>query len=131
MTTRRIPLATYRMQFHHRFTFKQALDLVDYLDHLGISDLYSSPIMKSKPGSMHGYDVIDSSHINPEIGTEKELEMLVDALKKRNMGFLLDIVPNHMWIANANSWWNDVLENGPGSIYADYFNITWNPPMRN
>lgn len=128
MAALRIPLSTYRLQFHHQFTFKMALDLTSYFDRLGISDLYASPITKSKKGSMHGYDIIDSTQLNPEIGSEEDLEKLVGSLREKSMGLLLDIVPNHMWIAYANDWWNDILEKGPNSIYADFFNITWDSP---
>lgn len=129
MTNLRVPVATYRLQFNHQFTFAQAIELVDYLNELGITDLYVSPIMKSQPGSMHGYDVLDTNQINPEIGTEEQLGQLVDQLKKYHMGFLIDIIPNHMCIASsANKWWNDVLENGPSSLFANHFNIVWDPP---
>ncbi|WP_068470827.1 malto-oligosyltrehalose synthase [Candidatus Protochlamydia phocaeensis] len=123
-----IPTATYRLQFNQRFTFKQALEFVPYFNELGISTLYASPITKSRAGSLHGYDVLDSNQINPEIGTEEDLQQLVDALHQRGMGLVIDIVPNHMCIADENKWWNDVLENGPSSLYANHFNIVWDPP---
>lgn len=123
-----IPRATYRLQFNRYFTFKQALELVQYFRELGISDLYASPIFKSKPGSLHGYDILDSNQINPEIGSEEELQQLAEKLRRNGMGLIIDIVPNHMCIANGNKWWNDVLENGPSSAYAQHFNIVWNPP---
>ena len=125
----KIPIATYRLQFNKHFTFKQALDLVDYLHHLGISHCYASPIFYAKPGSLHGYDIIDHSKINPEIGTEEEFEALVKALNNLGMGIILDIVPNHMFIIDPhNQWWHDVLENGTASPYACYFDIDWHPP---
>lgn len=129
MAALRIPTATYRLQFNHRFTFKQALEFISYFHELGISDLYASPIMKAAPGSVHGYDVVDCCQLNPEIGTEEELEQIVKALQQQGMGLLLDTVPNHMCVAgDLNKWWQDVLENGPNSIYAHHFNIVWNPP---
>lgn len=125
----RLPSATYRLQFNHRFTFKQALEFVSYFHELGISDIYASPIMKASSGSLHGYDVLDTNQLNPEVGTEEELGQLVNALKESGMGLILDIVPNHMCIADSgNRWWQDVLENGPSSLYANYFNIIWDPP---
>ncbi len=123
-----IPRATYRLQFNRYFTFKQALELVQYFRELGISDLYASPIFKSNPGSLHGYDVLDSNQIDPEIGTEEELQQLAGELRRNGMGLVIDIVPNHMCIADGNKWWSDVLENGPSSLYAQHFNIVWNPP---
>jgi (1->4)-alpha-D-glucan 1-alpha-D-glucosylmutase len=129
MAALRLPSATYRLQFNQRFTFKQALDIIPYLHALGISDLYASPIMKATMGSTHGYDVLDCCQVNPEIGNEEELSQLSQRLQEMGMGFLLDTVPNHMSIADpCNKWWQDVLENGPGSLYAGYFNVIWNPP---
>lgn len=128
MSILRIPLSTYRLQFNYRFTLKEAINLVDYLHQLGISDCYASPIMKAQPGSVHGYDIVDHSQINPEVGTEGELEKFVHSLQQKGMGLVLDIVPNHMCIIALNKWWDDVLENGPSSLYANYFNIVWNPP---
>ncbi len=125
---RRIPRATYRMQFHKGFTFKDAEALVPYLDALGISDLYTSPILKAVPGSMHGYDICDPTQLNPELGTPEDFARLSEALQARGMGLLMDIVPNHMGIgSDCNAWWMDVLEKGPNSPYAGYFDIDWNP----
>ncbi len=125
----RIPSATYRLQFNQRFSFKQALEFIPYFHELGITDLYASPLAKSTPGSTHGYDVLDCCQLNPEIGTEEELGQMVKALQELDMGLLLDIVPNHMCISeSSNKWWQDVLENGPSSLYSGYFNIIWNPP---
>lgn len=125
----RIPSATYRLQFKPCFTFKKALELVSYFRDLGVSDLYASPIMKSIRGSIHGYDVLDPCQLNPEIGSEEEFEQLAKALQDSQMGLLLDIVPNHLSIASSeNQWWQDVLENGPSSVYAHYFNVIWDPP---
>ncbi|MDE3153555.1 MAG: malto-oligosyltrehalose synthase [Acidobacteriota bacterium] len=127
----RIPRATYRLQFNAAFTFTDAERLVPYLDELGISDCYASSYLVAVPGSTHGYDVADPTRLNPEIGSETEYEAWVRALAARGMGHLLDIVPNHMGIArSANPWWQDVLENGPSSRYAPYFDIDWHPVKR-
>jgi (1->4)-alpha-D-glucan 1-alpha-D-glucosylmutase len=122
------PRATYRLQFHKGFKLRQAIELVQYLHKLGISHVYASPLLKARPGSMHGYDVCDFSRINPEIGTEKDLEEFVAALRRHDMGLVLDFVPNHMGIGPDNPWWWDVLKNGPNSRFADYFDIAWSPP---
>jgi (1->4)-alpha-D-glucan 1-alpha-D-glucosylmutase len=125
----RIPVSTYRLQFNRDFTFEQARSLVEYLRELGVSDYYSSPVLKARPGSPHGYDVIDHTQVNPEVGTEEQLIELCRHLRECGMGMLVDVVPNHMCIASSeNRWWQDVLENGPGSPYARYFDIDWNPP---
>lgn len=124
-----IPSSTYRLQFNAKFTFNQATEIIPFLSALGISHIYSSPIFKAKEKSMHGYDVVDHSLINPEIGTEEEFNEFILALKKHKMGIICDIVPNHMFIMDpSNKWWGDVLENGPSSVYADYFDIDWHPP---
>ncbi|MBN1962682.1 MAG: malto-oligosyltrehalose synthase [Deltaproteobacteria bacterium] len=125
----RIPCSTYRLQLHHEFDFVAVENLLDYLDALGITDVYLSPILAALKGSRHGYDVIDPETINPELGGEAKLQALADSLKKRNMGLLLDIVPNHMCVAGGqNAMWLDVLENGQSSPYASVFDIDWNPP---
>src|SRR2546421_8174917 len=114
----RIPTATYRLQFNRHFTLRQATALVDYLHDLGVSDCYASPLLVAYPGSLHGYDVVDPTKLNPELGTEEELGAFARRLKEYDMGLVMDVVPNHMCItAGANRWWNDVLENGPGSPY--------------
>jgi (1->4)-alpha-D-glucan 1-alpha-D-glucosylmutase len=124
-----VPGATYRVQFTKDFTFRDAVRLVDYWDALGITDVYASPFLKARPGSVHGYDVVDQTSINPEIGTEQDLASLHEALATRRMGLLVDIVPNHMCVGtNENVWWNDVLENGRRSRHADTFDIDWHPP---
>lgn len=124
----RIPSATYRLQFNYRFTLKQCIEFIPYFHELGISDLYSSPLVKSTPQSLHGYDIVDCNQLNPEIGSEEELEIMAKNLQALEMGLLLDIVPNHMSIAGSgNKWWQDVLENGPSSLYAKHFHIIWNP----
>jgi (1->4)-alpha-D-glucan 1-alpha-D-glucosylmutase len=124
----RLPRATYRVQFNQHFTFRQALDLLPYLHELGISDLYASPFFKARAGSLHGYDIVDHNALNPSIGSPEELASLASQLKALEMGQLLDVVPNHMGIGvRDNAWWMDVLENGPSSIYAPFFDIDWQP----
>lgn len=127
----RVPVATYRLQFSRAFTFRDAVEVVPYLDALGISDLYASSYLVARPGSPHGYDIADHNRLNPEIGTEEDYERLIAALQARGMGQILDVIPNHMGIAaSCNPWWNDVLENGPGSPYAGFFDIDWDPVKR-
>jgi (1->4)-alpha-D-glucan 1-alpha-D-glucosylmutase len=122
--------ATYRLQFNKDFTFQDATKLLDYLSALGITHLYASPILRSRPGSTHGYDVIDPTRLNPELGTEADFFSLQTELRNRGMGLVLDIVPNHMSASNENTWWMDVLEYGTESAYASYFDIDWHPPSR-
>ncbi|HEU6447854.1 MAG TPA: malto-oligosyltrehalose synthase [Verrucomicrobiae bacterium] len=123
-----IPRATYRLQFNEHFRFTDALALVPYLHALGISHVYASPLFKARAHSVHGYDVCDYGQINPEIGTEEDLEKLVIALRECDMGLVLDIVPNHMGVGTAeNAWWWDVLKNGRASRYANHFDINWEP----
>lgn len=126
----RIPRATYRLQLHAGFTFADAEALVPYLGDLGISHLYLSPFFKARPGSTHGYDIVDHNLFNPEIGDEAALDRLVAALARRGMGILLDFVPNHVGIGNDNAWWRDVLEWGRESPFAEYFDINWRPARR-
>lgn len=124
----RIPVSTYRLQFNCRFRFSDARAIVPYLNSLGISDMYASPYFKAQQGSIHGYDIVDPNALNPEVGTEADYDELTGALRKNGMGQVLDIVPNHMCIASKdNTWWMDVLENGPVSHYADFFDINWSP----
>jgi (1->4)-alpha-D-glucan 1-alpha-D-glucosylmutase len=124
----RIPLSTYRLQFNRDFTFAQATEIVPYLAALGISHCYASPYLRARPGSTHGYDIIDHHHLNAEIGTPEEYDRFVSALHEHGMGQILDIVPNHMGVMGAdNAWWLDVLENGEASAYADFFDIDWEP----
>jgi (1->4)-alpha-D-glucan 1-alpha-D-glucosylmutase len=121
-----VPRATYRFQFNEHFRLTDALACVPYLHELGVSHLYSSPLFKAAPHSVHGYDVCDFSQINPEIGTEADLEKLANALRERKMGLILDIVPNHMGIVSLeNLWWQDVLKNGRTSQFANHFDINW------
>ncbi|KAF1049875.1 malto-oligosyltrehalose synthase [Xylophilus sp.] len=122
-----IPRATYRVQFHAGYTFADATRAVGYLHALGISHLYSSPYLKARPGSTHGYDVVDPTQLNPEVGTDAEHAALCDALAARGMGQVLDIVPNHMGVLEAdNPWWQDLLEHGAASPHAATFDIEWN-----
>jgi (1->4)-alpha-D-glucan 1-alpha-D-glucosylmutase len=124
----RIPLATYRLQFNADFRFSAAREIAPYLHRLGISDIYASPYFKASPGSRHGYDILDQNSLNPEVGSEEEYEALVTELHRWSMGQILDIVPNHMCIeGQGNHFWLDVLENGPSSIYAHFFDIDWRP----
>jgi len=120
--------ATYRLQLHKGFGFAAARAIVDYLDELGVSHAYASPYMSAEPGSTHGYNLVDPKQLNPEIGTEREYLDWTETLASRDMGHVLDVVPNHMGASTNNAWWLDVLENGPSSIYADYFDIEWHPP---
>ena len=129
MVALRIPCATYRTQLNPNFRFTDARDLIPYLHELGITDHYASPRFKARKGSSHGYDVADPLRVNSELGTEEEFEELVEKLKSYGMGILLDIVPNHMAASSENPWWMDVLENGPSSPYAAYFDIDWHPAI--
>jgi (1->4)-alpha-D-glucan 1-alpha-D-glucosylmutase len=126
----RVPLTTYRFQFHRRFRFEDARALVPYLKALGVTDLYASPLLQARKGSSHGYDVTDPTRLNPELGTEGEFDALVGALRGRRMGLILDIVPNHMSASSENRWWMDVLENGAGSRFAPFFDIDWHSPKK-
>ena len=126
----RVPGATYRVQFHAEFTLRDALAIVPYLHSLGVTHLYASPILKARPGSTHGYDVIDHAELNREVGTEEQLAELAAALRERGMGLLLDVVPNHMSVAAGNQWWKDLLEHGPASRYAGHFDIAWHDSPR-
>jgi len=120
-----IPRATYRLQFHKAFTFADAERLVPYFSRLGVSHVYASPITTARPGSMHGYDVIDPSRINPELGGEDALRRFVAALRQHDLGLIVDIVPNHMAVGAENTWWFDVLRQGRASTYAPWFDIDW------
>jgi (1->4)-alpha-D-glucan 1-alpha-D-glucosylmutase len=124
----RIPVSTYRLQFNRQFTFADAGRIIPYLNDLGISDIYSSPYFQAREGSLHGYDIVDHNAVNAEIGSPGEYTEMIAALGRYGMGQILDIVPNHMCIdSSQNAWWMDVLENGPGSRYAHYFDIDWDP----
>src|SRR6266446_2089323 len=118
--------ATYRLQFHRGFTFRDATGLVPYLSKLGISHVYASPIMEARPGSTHGYDITNHDRLNPELGGEEDFGAFVDALHRHDMGLILDFVPNHMSVGGSdNAWWLDVLEWGQDSPFAAYFDINW------
>lgn len=125
----RIPTATYRIQFNSAFGFDAAKAITNYLAELGISDLYASPIFKARAGSSHGYDVVDPTQLNPELGTQEAFEALIQELQQRSIGWLQDIVPNHMAYDSQNQYLMNVLENGPDSTYIDYFDIAWNSPF--
>ena len=124
------PLSTYRLQFTPSFRFEDARRIVPYLFDLGIGYLYASPYLKARPGSEHGYDVVDPNALNPEIGTPEEHAALIDASQAVGIGHLLDFVPNHMGVGLQNPWWQDVLEWGETSPYAKFFDIDWHPLRR-
>lgn len=126
-TSALIPRAFYRLQFNSGFTFRQAAEIVPYLQELGISHCYSSPYLKARPGSGHGYDIIDHSSLNPEIGSRHDYEEFVRVLDRFGMEQIIDMVPNHMGVGADNMWWLDVLENGPASSYVAFFDINWQP----
>lgn len=124
----RIPSSTYRLQFNRKFTFQQAREIVPYLHELGITDCYASPYFQARAESLHGYDITDHNKLNAAIGSREDYDAWVAALHAHSMGQLLDFVPNHMGIGESlNQWWMDVLENGPSSKYAPYFDIDWHP----
>ena len=123
----RVPRATYRIQFNAGFTFADAREIVPYLAELGISDIYASPILKARKGSGHGYDAVDANALNPELGSDDDFNALHDELQRRNLGLLLDVVPNHMAASPENAWWMSVLENGEHSRFLHYFDIDWTP----
>src|SRR5688500_18020432 len=125
LTPSRVPIATYRLQFNKCFTFPQALEQVSYLRQLGITDLYASPIFQAGPESTHGYDICDFAAISLALGGEKSLNELSQALRKNEMGLLVDMVPNHMGNDQTNCWWRDVLRNGQKSPFANFFDINW------
>ena len=124
-----VPSATYRLQLNRDFTFDDAAHVSDYLSALGVTHAYCSPYLQAAPGSTHGYDVIDHTRPNVELGGEEGFRRFAAALRTARMGQVLDIVPNHMAISTAaNWWWADVLENGPSSHFASYFDVQWAPP---
>jgi (1->4)-alpha-D-glucan 1-alpha-D-glucosylmutase len=123
------PRAMYRVQLHGDFRFDDVIAILDYLDELGISHVYCSPYLQARPGSTHGYDVLDHHRISDELGGEAALSRFVGALSQRGMGHVLDVVPNHMAVNDrANKWWWDVLKHGPESRFAAFFDIDWDPP---
>jgi (1->4)-alpha-D-glucan 1-alpha-D-glucosylmutase len=124
-----IPRATYRLQLHKGFDFNAARAVLPYLQRLGVSHVYCSPISTARPGSLHGYDVVDHGRINPELGGPEGFERFAREAREHGLGLLIDIVPNHMGVFGAdNPWWLDVLENGQASEYAPCFDIDWRPP---
>ena len=131
-TINRVPSSTYRFQLRPDCGLREIRELLPYLRQLGISDVYLSPLFRARAESAHGYDVVDHGAIDPVFGSLTEFQALAEAVRDAGMGILLDIVPNHMGINDSgNVWWNDVLENGETSAYADYFDIEWQPPARN
>jgi len=128
MAALRVPLATYRLQFNRDFGFAQAKAIIPYLHDLGITDLYVSPIFHARTGSAHGYDVVDPNRLNPDLGTAEEFKSLIEEARRYGMGWIQDIVPNHMAYDGQNRMLMDVLENGEASPYFDYFDIEWNHP---
>ncbi|MFO8010846.1 MAG: malto-oligosyltrehalose synthase [Dehalococcoidia bacterium] len=121
----RSPVSTYRLQLHDDFGFADAREIVHYLNRLGISDLYTSPIFQAREGSTHGYDTVNPTRLDPRLGSAQDFSLLAGELKNHSMGLLLDIVPNHMAASHENPWWMDVLENGRCSPYSDFFDINW------
>jgi glycogen operon protein len=128
---RGVPTSTYRLQLHAKFGFNDAAAIVDYLDLLGAGGVYLSPVLRAERGSTHGYDVVDHSVLNPELGSDADFAALTDALAARGMERMADFVPNHVGIGSGeNPWWIDVLENGPSSRFADFFDVEWLSPER-
>lgn len=127
LSTPRLPSATYRAQLNRQFTLRDAAALLDYFAALGVSELYTSPFFRARPGSTHGYDLVDHSAFQPDLGDRDDFNALTTGLAERGMGLLLDFVPNHMGIGSTNPWWMDVLENGPSSLFAPFFDIDWAP----
>jgi (1->4)-alpha-D-glucan 1-alpha-D-glucosylmutase len=126
-----VPGATYRIQFHQGCTFDDVTRAVPYLRALGVTHLYSSPYLRARPGSTHGYDIVDHAALNPEVGSTAAHERLCETLRRHGLGQLLDVVPNHMGVLEAdNAWWLDVLEHGRASDHADTFDIEWQPAAR-
>jgi (1->4)-alpha-D-glucan 1-alpha-D-glucosylmutase len=123
-----IPRATYRLQLHRGFAFADAIAALPYLAALGVSHVYASPCFAARPGSTHGYDVVDPNAINPELGGSPGFAAFCAALRAHGLRLMLDIVPNHMAVLEAdNAWWRDVLEHGRASRYAEFFDIDWEP----
>ncbi len=120
-----IPSATYRIQLTPEFGFTALKNLVVYLDNLGISDIYASPIFTPRQGSQHGYDIVEHNQLNEEIGQEHEFNALIEKLHTHDLGWIQDVVPNHMAFDSQNSMLMDVLEHGPNSEYFKFFDIQW------
>ncbi len=128
MSASRALRATYRLQLHKEFTFDDTREIVPYLERLGVSHVYTSPVLGARPGSTHGYDVADPTQANPELGGEDARRRFVEELDRFSLGWLLDIVPNHMGTGTANPFWEDVLAHGASSRYAHWFDIGWRAP---
>ena len=125
------PPSTVRLQLQGKFGFRHAAAITDYVEMLGAGAVYASPILRASAGSTHGYDVVDHAALNPELGTPDDFRAWTDGLAARRLGLLVDFVPNHVGIGSGeNAWWIDVLENGPSSLYADFFDIEWRSPER-
>jgi len=125
---RRMPVSSYRLQLNQDFTLPDAADLVPYLAALGVTECYLSPVLAARPGSRHGYDICDHGRLNPELGGDVGFARFSAAARAHGLGIVLDFVPNHMSThPTANAWWRSVLENGPSSPYAAYFDIDWDP----
>lgn len=124
---RHVPAATYRVQLGEQMGFGRLQELLEGLRDLGITTVYVSPIWKARRGSQHGYDIVDHRALNPALGTRAEFDALTSRMAEIGLGLLVDFVPNHMGIGSENAWWLDVLENGPGSLCAPYFDIDWAP----
>src|ERR1700712_2364500 len=120
------PRATMRLQLHKDFTFADAAAAVPYLAKLGVSHVYSSPILTARAGSIHGYDVVDPTSVNPELGGEPGFREFVAVLRAHGLGLIVDIVPNHMAVGSSDSpWWTHLLRHGRASRYADFFDVDW------
>jgi (1->4)-alpha-D-glucan 1-alpha-D-glucosylmutase len=125
-----MPVSTYRLQFNPSFGFSDAREIVQYLEDLGVTHVYASPIFKARRGSAHGYDIVDPNQINPDLGSNEDFEGFSADLKERGMGWIQDIVPNHMAVAYENHMLTDVLENGEKSEFFHFFDITWDHPYQ-
>ena len=125
MSAARVPTSTYRLQFRPSFTFDHARRLAGYLRRLGVGDLFASPVFEARPGSEHGYDVVDPGRLRSELGGDAGFDRLADELERQDLGLLLDVVPNHMAASDRNPWWWDVLQHGRRSPYASFFDIDW------
>ncbi|HLP77787.1 MAG TPA: alpha-amylase family glycosyl hydrolase, partial [Candidatus Paceibacterota bacterium] len=124
---KRIPGATYRLQFNRQFTFRHAAEILDYLAELGVTDIYASPWFQAGPNSTHGYDVCCFGEISSALGSAEDFERFNSRRHELGLGLLLDMVPNHMGADLSNDWWLDVLEHGPKSKFAGFFDIDWQP----
>ncbi|MDT7645343.1 MAG: (1-_4)-alpha-D-glucan 1-alpha-D-glucosylmutase, partial [Pseudonocardiales bacterium] len=122
-----VPASTYRLQLHHGFDFTAAAGVADYLAALGVTHAYTSPLLQAAPGSTHGYDVVDHSHANDELGGEPGRQALAAGLRELGLGLVVDVVPNHMSVAvpRLNRWWWDVLTFGREAAHAEHFDIDW------